>query len=187
MNSESVRITPLLPTEFNDEQKAAVGEWGVLNFSRVLAHHPALYRVFVPFLEKLVRFTELTPWDREVVVLRVLSLCKETYEFGHHMDIARDKVEMNDQQIASVAGDGALLSGFDRVLMRAVDELVRQQYLDDATWQALSKQYSNVQLIELVGLVGCYTTMAMITKSFGIQPESKADVEQALAELRTYD
>lgn len=187
MNSQPVRIAPLNPAEFNEQQRAAVGEWGVLNFSCVLAHHPDLYRVFVPFLEKLVRFTELSPWDREVVVLRILSRCNETYEWGHHVDIARDKVAMSDQQIASVASDGALLSDFDRILMRAADELITDHCLDDTTWQQLSQQYTTLQLIELVGLVGCYTTMAMITKSFGIQPETKADVEQALSELRTYD
>jgi hypothetical protein len=40
--------------------------------------------------------------------------------------------------------------------------------------------------MEVVGLVGCYTTMAMLTRSFDIQPEPKSDAEQRLAELRDY-
>lgn len=187
MNQHSVRIPPLNPEDFNEEQKAAVGEWGVLNFSRVLAHHPALYRVFVPYIEKVISYTDLSPRDREVICLRVLSRCGEHYEFGHHVDIARDKVGMTDADIDAVMHRGDTLSAREQLLINACDELVQDFCISENTWQALAEQYSTVELMEVVGLVGCYTTMAMLTRSFGIQPESRGEVEKQLAALRTYD
>jgi len=185
MQEESPRITPLAPDEFTTEQKEVVGDWSVLNFTRVLAHHPALYRVFVPFIEKVISFTDLPPWDREVLVIRTLDQCNEHYEANHHVDIA-NKVGMTIAQVAAVKSGGEDLSAFDRWLIKAADELVHQYRISDKTWQALEERYSTIQLMEVVGLVGCYTTMAMLTRSFGIQPERKEEVDKRLAELRTY-
>ena len=183
--TDSPRIPPLHPDEFSAEQKAVVGDWGVLNFSRVLARHPALYRVFVPFIEKVISFTDLPPWDREVLVIRALDQCGDVYEATHHVDIAY-KVGMTDAQIASIKAGGADLSEFDRGLIRAADELVHDFRISDATWQALAERYSTVEMMEVVGLIGCYTTIAMVTRSFEMQLESKEETAAQLAALRTY-
>mgnify|MGYP003493702649 FL=1 len=185
MPEHAVRIPPLHPTEFSPEQKDVVGDWGVLNFSRVLARHPALYRVFVPFIEKVISFTDLPPWDREVLVIRALDQCGDVYEASHHVDIAY-KVGMTDAQIASVKAGGADLSECERCLIRAADALVHEHCVSDATWQALAERYSTIELMEVVGLVGCYTTIAMVTRSFEMQLESKDEVARELAALRTY-
>ena len=184
--NDPVRIAPLDPAQFSAEQKDVVGPWSVLNFTRVLAHHPHLYRVFIPLIEKLIRYTELSPQDREVLVIRTLALCKESYEAAHHVDIAR-QCGMSETQIAAIAaGETAGLSEREILLMQAADELVKGQRIGDATWAALSQQYSTVQLIEVVGLVGGYVTMAMITRSFGIQNEAADETAEKLAELREY-
>lgn len=187
MTTDPVRIIALNPAQFTDEQQQAVGDWSVLNFSRVLAHHPALYRVYVPFIEKVISFTELPPRDREVIVLYLLSRCGERYELGHHIDIARDKVGMSEADIEAITDNHDGLSAFDKLLVRATEELLTQFRISDTTWAALAATYSPVQLMEVVGLVGCYSTMAMMTRSFGIQPEDRQQVEKRLAELRTYD
>ncbi len=196
MQDGSPRISPLSPEQFTAEQKELVGPWSVLNFSRVLAHHPALYRVFVPLVEKVIRYTELPPWDREVLVIRTLAQCGETYEASHHVDIAHG-VGMSDAQIQTViqiqaatqidaADGGAGLSEFDGWLIKAADELVQQYRISDATWQALAQRYSTVELMEVVGLVGCYTAMAMVTRSFAIPLEQREATAEHLAELRQY-
>jgi hypothetical protein len=59
LHQDSVRIAPLSPDDFTDEQKALVGDWHHLNFSRVLVQHPGMYRVFLPFLDKLIRGSAL--------------------------------------------------------------------------------------------------------------------------------
>src|SRR3546814_8723581 len=98
MNASSPRIPPLHPEEFTDEQKELVGPWSVLNFSRVLARHPSLYRVFVPVVEKVIRYTDLPPRDREVLVIRTLAQCNETYEADHHAD----RSEENTSELQSL-------------------------------------------------------------------------------------
>ena len=178
------RIPPLSPDEFTHEQRELVGPWSVLNFSRVLAHHPALYRVLVPFVEKVIRHTELPPWDREVLVVRTLARCGESYEASHHIEIAR-KCGISDAYMEAIRSGGAI-SDFDRHLVRAADELINEHRIGDPTWHALSQRYGRTQLMEVVGLVGCYTAMAMVTRTFGIPLETQADTSSQLENLRQY-
>src|SRR3546814_18471249 len=87
-----------------------------------------LYRVFVPVVEKVIRYTDLPPRDREVLVIRTLAQCNETYEADHHADIA-GKCGMSAAEIAAVkegAGDG--LSAFDIQLITAADDLLRDKF-----------------------------------------------------------
>jgi 4-carboxymuconolactone decarboxylase len=185
VRQDPVRIPPLSPEQFTDEQKALVGEWHHLNFSRVLVQHPQMYRAFLPFLDKVIRGSNLPPRDREILCLRTLALGSDVYEAHHHVTIAR-KTGMTEAEIEAARSEGAGLGQFDRCLMRAAEELVRQQCVSDETWACLAERYSQEQLMETVFLVGCYTIMATITRSFGMELEQDLETERRLAQLRQY-
>jgi 4-carboxymuconolactone decarboxylase len=185
LHQDSVRIAPLSPADFSGEQKALVGDWHHLNFCRVLVQHPDMYRVFLPFLDKLIRGSTLPPRDREILCIRTLALGGDVYEGHHHISIAR-KAGMTDAEIEAARTGGAGLSEFDQGLTKAAEELVRQQRVSDPTWACLAQRYSREQLMEAVFLVGCYTVMAMITRSFGMEVEEDAETHQRLAVLRQY-
>lgn len=180
----SVRVPPLEPDELSSEQASLVGAWKSLIFSRVLVRHPGMYRTFVPYLAELIARTNLPPRDRQIVCLHMLQLCDETYEKTHHVTISR-RSGMTDEEIAAVlAGHGDCLTESDRTVMRATEELFRDQRIGDATWSKLAERYSQQQLMELVFLAGCYQTMAMLTKSFGMQLEPDLESFNALRSYR---
>jgi 4-carboxymuconolactone decarboxylase len=185
LHQDPVRIAPLSVDEFTDEQKTLVGDWHHLNFSRVLVQHPGMYRVFLPFLDKLIRGSTLPPRDREILCLRTLALGGDVYEGHHHVTIA-GKAGMTETEIEAARTGGAGLSQFDQCLVRAAEELVRRQCVSDPTWAGLAQRYSRQQLMEAVFLVGCYSIMAMITRSFGIEVEQDPETYQRLAKLRQY-
>jgi 4-carboxymuconolactone decarboxylase len=163
-----------------------VGAWTYLDFSRVLVRHPAMYRTFVPFLAALITETALPPRDREIICLRMLRACDDVYEHTHHVDIAR-REGMTDGEIEQASeGHGGMLTDFDLVLVAATEELLRDQRVSDATWAALGERYTEQQQMELVFLAGCYETMAMLTKTFGIQLESSQEDLAKVNALRTY-
>jgi alkylhydroperoxidase family enzyme len=177
------RIPPLDPEAFTPEQAELVGAWSHLVFSRVIVRRPDMYRIFLPFIEKVIADTRLPPRDRQIVVLRTLALADETYELHHHKVISRG-AGMSEAEIeAAVSGDG--LSGFDRTLADAAEELLRDYKIADATWAALAERYSEEQLMEVVFLAGCYATMAMLTKSFGMPLEDDEESARINA-LRQY-
>ncbi|MCB2061399.1 MAG: carboxymuconolactone decarboxylase family protein [Novosphingobium sp.] len=185
MSENGPRVPPLAPEQFTKEQAKLVGDWTHLVFSRVIVRHPEMYRIFVPFIEQLIAGSILPPRDREVLVLRTLGLSDETYETHHHEMIASN-AGMNEADIKAAVNGSDALPPWDQTLMRAAEELVRDQLVSDATWQALAERYSEKQLMEVVFLVGCYNTMAMLTKSFGMPLEGAADDFDRIEKLRTY-
>ncbi len=185
MSELTVRVPPLAVKDFSGEQTALVGDWTHLNFSRVLVRHPALYKVFVPYIAQVIAGSTLPPRDREVLVVRTLALGKDVYEAQHHVQIAH-KAGMSDTDITAVRAGDASLSDWDKLLVKAADELVADQQLSDTVWAALGERYSQEQQMEVVFLVGCYNVMAMLTNCFGIEVENDPETEERLKALRQY-
>ena len=174
------RIPPLPVSEFTDEQAELGGGRDnariELNFVRTLVRHPKLYGSWIPFAEQLIFGSSLPDRDREIVIIRTSEVCGERYEAAHHIHIGRT-LGLSDAEMESAKTDGSELSPFEQMLIRAVNELVADHCISDATWNALAQDYSTQQMMELVFLVANYSLLAMVTNSFGITPE--ADVESS--------
>lgn len=156
MPENAPRIAPLSPDELSAEQAKQLGGFTSMSFPRVMMRHPALNKTFMPLLVKVIPGSNLDPRDREILVFRTLALCNEVYELTHHVLIARS-AGMTDAEIdAARAGS-----------------------------EQLAQRYSLVELMEVVGLVGCYVMMAMFTKSYGIELED-AETFDAFAKMRQY-
>jgi 4-carboxymuconolactone decarboxylase len=186
MNANAVRIPPLPVENFTAEQTELVGDWKHLVFSRVLINSPRMYRGFVTHLADLVARTILPPRDRQIICVRMLELCGDVYELTHHLTISRNAGLTEEEITAFREGEGACLTDFDHTLLKATAELQHDQYISDATWAALAARYSQEQLMEVVFLAGCYLTMAMLTKSFGIALESAPGEFERINTLRSY-
>jgi 4-carboxymuconolactone decarboxylase len=169
----AARIPPVAPDALTAEQRKLVGDWGSMNFASVIVNSPELYKVLVPLIIKLIPGTALPPRDREILVLRTLELCDEMYEAHHHVLIARN-AGMTDEEIEAARTGSA---DSDQLLIRAAEELHADQRVSDTTWNGLAQRYSPVELMEIVALVGGYTLMAMVTKSYGIQLEDAQTFE----------
>jgi 4-carboxymuconolactone decarboxylase len=180
MAGDTVRIPPVPIAELSAEQSRLIGDWTHLTFSRVLVNNPRMYQTFVTHLAEVVARTNLPSRDRQIVCLRMLELCGDVYEKTHHIVISR-KSGLTDEEISAfVAGSGSCLNAFDHTVLNATRELYSAQCIEDATWQQLAQRYNQQQLMEIVFLAGCYQTMAMLTKSFGIQLEPDLESFNAL-------
>lgn len=180
MKPNKPRITLVDPQDFTDEQAALAGGrdslLSGLNITRAIVQHPRLFESWKPFAEHIGLRSELPDRDREVFLLRILALCGETYETSHHQFIAR-KIGLSEADIASAQrGSGSLLT-FEKTLVQAALELVRDHCISDETWTFLGERYKPNQLMELIFTGGMYIVLSLFTNSIGIEPES--DVEHA--------
>ena len=185
MAAQEIRVPPLDPADFSPLQKTLVGDWSSMNFCRVIVRHPQMYQVFLPYIKEVIANTNLPPRDREIVVLRTLAAAKDVYETHHHVEIARN-AGMSDSEIEAAQTSGEGLSDFDKLLMKAADELISTQNLNNETWAGLIQRYSEEQAMEVVFLVGCYTVMGMLTNTFGIPLEDEDDSDGKFNAMRTY-
>lgn len=182
----TVRIAPVEPKDFTSEQADLVGDWQHLVFSRVIVNNPKMYRVFLPYINASIAQTSLPPRERQILVLRSLKTSKDEYELAHHITISRNAGISDEEITAFQSGEGSSLSDFDRALIDAADELRTDQFISDRTWEKLASRYSDQQLMEVVFVTGLYLTMAMLTKTFGMQLEPEEGQSSNVNKLRNY-
>jgi len=174
MRLNKARIAPLQDDEFTDEQREVLkplAGWGrILNIFRTLARSPRALRRFNFWGGYVLSDrNDLSPRDRELIILRTGFLCKSGYEWAQHVVIGKD-CGLTDVEIARIK-QGAEAGGWselDRAYIRATDELVDNHFVTDATWAALGS-LTDKQRMDVVFTVSQYTQVSMILNSFGVQ------------------
>lgn len=171
------RIPPL-PVEGRDprtaELLASLTRTGgrELNIFATLAHHPRLLKRWSEFGGTLLYRGRLSDRERELLILRTGWLCGAHYEWGQHVVIARAAGVTDDEIAAVVEGpDAPVWTTDESALVRAADELHRDNRIGDATWTALAARYDEQQLIEICMVVGQYHLVAFTLNSLGVEPE----------------
>ena len=169
------RLTPLPPSEWNEEQRELLTRGNppqVLNVFVTLVRHQDLYRRWMPFANHVLFKSALPPREREMAILRVGWLCRSGYEFHQHTRIGKQS-GLSDAEIERLkySPDVAGWTEAESALLRAVDDLHGDQFIGEETWQLLGKHYDTRQIIDLVFAVGQYTLVSMALNSFGVQIE----------------
>jgi alkylhydroperoxidase family enzyme len=169
------RIKPLKDSELSQDQKDALTnakiEGQVLNIFRTLVHAP---KAMARYLEwggyVLSRRNDLPAREREIVILRIGFLCRSGYEWTQHHRIGL-RSGLSEEEIARIKkGAGAPgWSAAEAALLRASDELHKDQFVSDATWKALAEHFTQKQCMDVVFTAGQYTQTCMFLNSFGVQ------------------
>ena len=183
---DTPRIPPLPPEKWGDDVRAGLaalrppdatqqlrrsqdGPRG-LNVLGTLAQHPRLMQAYHTFNGHILYTNSLDARQRELLVLRVAARRGAEYEWRQHVHIARD-LGFGDDDIERIA-EGPHAAGWeplDAAMLRAVDELLADAEVTDATWSELAAALDVHQLMDLVFTVGAYDLLAMAFKSFGVQ------------------
>lgn len=141
-----------------------------LNALGIFAHHPDLTRGFYAFNGHILFGSTIDPRVRELLVLRVAHLRRSAYEWAQHALLA-DDAGLTVDEVARVrlGPDADGWDPLDAALVRAVDELVADARIADATWSVLAAELDERQLLDVVFTVGAYEMLAMAFNSFGIE------------------
>ena len=191
--TERSRLAPLPPKEWPEGMKAALAALVPpnprhplpprrpdrpkgLNALGLLAHHPDLTRAFHTFNGHVLFGSALSPRQRELLVLRVATIRESAYEWAQHAVLAGD-AGLDDDEIVRIAEgpDAPGWAPLDRAMLAAVDELVADACIGDATWATLAAELDHQQLMDLVFTVGAYDLLAMAFRSFGIELDADLD------------
>lgn len=175
MRLTAPRIAPVTDAELTENQRAVLGPMiaagrPVLNIFRTLARAPAALKGFLGWGEYVLsKKNDLPAREREIVVLRIGWLCKAGYEWTQHVPIGV-RAGLTEEEIQRIkAGADAGWSEADAALIRATDELHRDQFIGDSAWAGLRAHFSDKQCMDLVFTAGQYTQVCMMLNSFGVQ------------------
>ena len=187
MSYDRPRIPPLPPEQWPEEMRQAIAALRPpdprhpfpprrddrpkgLNALGTLARYPALTRAYHTLNGHVLFATTLSPRQRELLVLRVASVRRATYEWEQHVRLAGD-AGVDRDEIARI-GQGPEAPGWsslERAMLAAVDELLADARVADPTWAVLAGELDEHQLMDLIFTVGTYDLLAMAFRSFGIE------------------
>jgi 4-carboxymuconolactone decarboxylase len=180
----AARITPLEPAEWTPDVRAWLDRSGsgrpVAAIYRTYARHLAMDKPRTLVSEHIRQTSTLSARDRELLILRIGWLCRSEYEWAAHAPAGR-RAGLTAADFARIIGPTAPSStppadaGVDAHLIRAVDELHRDDVVSDATWRALAAAYDTRQMLDILTTIGGYRMVSMALNTFGVQLEAGAE------------
>lgn len=174
------RITPIDVDEISEEALTVVtdlretfkrGPKKPDEFFAITLQHPKLYRRHTDLALQLMNHGALCPRDRELIILRTGWLCQAPYEWGEHVIVSKQFAGMTSEDIERVT-IGSTAPGWDardRAILQAVEELHETAMVCDETWERLSAELNEQQLLELPVLIGQYKGVAYLQNSVRIR------------------
>lgn len=175
------RIPPITPAEWSEGAREVFAVMGgpearekgsPYNVVLTLAHHPELALPHLHFYKTLLNCSTLTIQLREIVTLRVAWRLQSEYEWVQHVKLGK-RVGLTDEQIEAVklGAELPIWSEIERLSLRAVDQLMSNSQIDDATWNSLAQHMNRKELMELLFIIGTYTTLCWAFSAMGVQLE----------------
>ena len=182
------RIGNLPREEWTDAAREVFAFWGEsgawengskTNMTMTLANHPDLANAYHTFGKHLLLASTLAVRPRELVVLRTAWHLKCGYEWHYHVTYGL-AAGLTIEEIAAVRdGPSAPIwqgKDEDRAVLTAVDELIRDSVLSDATWAKLSRFFDKHQMMDLLFTIGNYVMLGWAAGSMGIPVDDGVDV-----------
>jgi 4-carboxymuconolactone decarboxylase len=155
-----------------DSRGGVRGPYGVLMHSPDLAAR-------IAHTGSYVRYNlDLPEALRETIIIATAREIKSQYEFFAHARLAR-QAGLSEDTIQAIAQGTAPqgLSGDEAILVRYVQELLRQHKISDATFNAVRDRFGMRETLEITALVGHYLLVGQILAAFevelpeGVKPE----------------
>lgn len=150
------------------------------NVIQLCAHHPQLATLFLSYSQYFLHEALLPPRLREIVVLRIAWLRRCDYEWARHVEMAREYgLGPEHAEAVKEGSEHPVWSELERYALRAVDQLAETSNLDDVVWHALAAEFGHAELLELLFLIGTYTTLAWVMNATGLKLEPGVAAEAA--------
>ena len=168
------RIPPLDPAEWTPELRKRFDPNGsgqrAANVFVTFVRNPPGDRLRSGVTGHILNATTLSVRHRELLLMRIGVLCRSEYEWAAHSRLGR-RAGMTDADVNRIIA-GPDSGGGDPVetaLLRATDELYREDMVSAETWTALTKALDTKQLLDLLIAVGGYRAVSMAINSAGVQ------------------
>jgi alkylhydroperoxidase family enzyme len=171
------RLKPVPAAEWTDAHREALGTRArgddTLDVFQTCLRNVELCRNWMTFTNYILSDkSSITTRDRELLILRTGYLCRSDYEWAQHAALGL-RIGLTQEELVRITRgpDAAGWSPADATLLRAADELHRDQHVSDATWNRLRERFDERQMMDIIFTVGQYTIVSMYLNSAGVQLE----------------
>lgn len=180
------RIGHVPKDQWTDDVREVFAFWGEpnaweegskTNVLQVMGNHPDLGKVYNHWGKHFLMNNTLSTRILEIIVLRVAVRVQSLYEWHNHVGYGMN-AGLTLDEIAAIRDypEGGEWSDIEDAVITAVDELLDEHNISDATWGRLSAEFDTRQLMDLVFTIGHYVMTSWALSSFGVGLEGGADV-----------
>ena len=171
-------MPPVRQDQVTEEMRAFLDKWtgGIFRGADsnpvllTFAHHPKLADLFSQFNIHLLSSSTLPVKQRQIAIMRVAWVCKATYMWSSHLNTSiRCGLQPDMFRPIQVGADDPYFTEFERVMIRATEELIDDRRVGAENWAALMKEWNNQQMLDFLFTVGAYVTVAGVMRSTGVQ------------------
>ena len=172
------RLPEVREEDFTDDTRAFLGLWtgGIFKDAdtnpvlRTFAHHPQLANAFSPLNIHLLSTNTLPVKQRQIAIMRTAWITKAVYMWSSHLNTSvRCGLSPDMYGPIQRGADDPYFTDFERVVIRATEDLVRDQKISDANWHALMAEWDEKQMLDFLFTVGCYVMVAGVMRSTGAE------------------
>ena len=113
---------------------------------------------------------KLEPRFRELAILRTAITGDCKFEYSQHLKVAR-MVGIPDSKLASIK-NWATSDHFDqaeRAVMAAADELIGRNLVEDDTFAALKRHFTDEQIVELFMVIATYRMHGLLVRALHLE------------------
>jgi alkylhydroperoxidase family enzyme len=172
------RLPQVRLEDFTDETRAFFGQWtgGIFRDAdtnpvlRTFAHHPQLANAFSPLNIHILSTNTLPVKQRQIAIMRTAWITKALYMWSSHLQTSVSCGLSTDMYGPIQRGaDDPYFTDFERVVIRATEDLVNDRKISDANWHALMAEWDEKQMLDFLFTVGCYVMVAGVMRSTGAE------------------
>ncbi|MDQ2963065.1 MAG: carboxymuconolactone decarboxylase family protein [Pseudomonadota bacterium] len=148
----------------------------LLNLDRMLLWSEPLARSWNVFLRTLRQELSLSPKARELAICVVARATGADYEFNHHAP-EFEKAGGGAAQVAALddldaAAESPLFDALEQHVIRYALASTREVRIPDSLFDALARELSPTELVELAAVVAGYNMVARFLIALRVPPES---------------
>jgi len=146
-----------------------------LNVFLMTANAPASFLPLAGFARSILFESRFDPRKREIAVLRVARVTKATYEWTHHVTMAR-QCGVTDDEIETIRAEDTVssLGEEENLLCRVADEISLDVRLSDEALSQILDRYGVREATELILCVSYFNMVSRFLESTRVPLESEA-------------
>ncbi len=146
------------------------GQGPGIAIGRTFARYPKLAAARSTGSNYVNQRSKLDPRYREMLILRTGWDCQAEYEWAQHVgNVGRAREKGLDPLKLAEGPNASGWDAFDVVILNAADELYRDSFVSDRTWNALAARFDTTTIINALITASNYRMVSMALNAFGVQ------------------
>lgn len=170
------RIPPLAEVQWTDEHRQRIAKFlpdggRPGNSFRTLLNVPELVDRTMTFHNYIARDSSLPPRIRELLILRTAWLHGSDVIWRERVPSAR-RAGLTAEEIRKIAlGPAAGWDPFEANLLRMVDQLFRNSFVNGAVFKQMAARYDTCNVMDAGMTVADVASLALLYNTLGVQPD----------------